>query len=181
MVGQVALLALLFLPALQQGGQTDPCVANPGGPKCIGRWMEPMELCGPSGPIGCNRFSAECMQPVCGDCTDPTSPLCLCKNGDEIAHAALIPSGPHAGQILMWTRCDNLTQNPAFKTYFWDPVSQQITGEAVFPAGAADSFCSGHTWVLDADGKAKLFTVGGSVHRPRLLVRRGDGLMEPWP
>lgn len=157
MVGQDTLLAFAFLPAFQLGGSTDPCVANPGGPKCIGRWMEPMELCGPSGPIGCNKHNDECGQPACA---------AGCNPGDEIAHAALIPSGPRAGQILMWTRCDNLTQNPAFKTYFWDPVSQQVTGEAVFPSGAADSFCAGHAWTLDAEGKAKLFTVGGPRSSP---------------
>lgn len=148
----LALSSFVLVPAPRQQGQGGPCVANPNGPKCIGRWMEPLELCLTAGPIGCNKLSPECGVPAC---------TTGCNPGDEVAHAALIPSGPNAGQILFWTRCDNTTQNPNFKTYFWDPVSQQITGQVAFPSGAADSFCSGHTWVLDAEGKAKLFTVGG--------------------
>jgi hypothetical protein len=141
-------------PPLPQA-QTDPCATNPNGPKCVGRWMEPIELCGQDGPIGCNAISAECAQAA--PCNTG------CENGDEVAHAALIPSGPHAGQILVWTRCDRPTQNPSFGSYVWDPVSQLVTAEAAFPPGAADAFCAGHTWVLDAAGKAKLFVVGGSL------------------
>lgn len=135
--------------------RVDPCAVHPAGPECIGRWMEPIELCGPAGPIGCNFVHAECGEVAPCDSG--------CERGDEIAHAALVPSGPHAGQILVWTRCDRLAQNPSFAAYLWDPVSQRVTAEAPFPPGAADSFCSGHTWVLDAEGKAKLFTVGGSL------------------
>lgn len=149
-VGWIALVPMVAA----QGQQTDPCVNNPNGPKCIGRWMEPIELCGPDGPIGCNKFSPECEQ---GACTTG------CNAGDEIAHSALIPSGPRAGQVLLWTRCDRLDQNPAFRSYFWDPVSQLVTGDAPFPPSAADAFCAGHTWILDGEGKAKLLTAGGSV------------------
>ena len=141
------------IPALPQQS-TDPCATNPNGPKCVGRWMEPIELCGPAGPIGCNAMTAECGE------TEPCNTGC--EIGDEVAHAALVPSGPHAGQILLWTRCDRLAQNPDFGSYLWDPVTQLVTAKVPFPAGARDSFCSGHTWVLDAAGKAKLFVVGGS-------------------
>jgi hypothetical protein len=155
-------------PPLPQA-QTDPCATNPNGPKCVGRWMEPIELCGQDGPIGCNAISAECSQP--SPCNTG------CENGDEVAHAALIPSGPHAGQILVWTRCDRPTQNPSFGSYVWDPVSQLVTAEAAFPPGAADAFCAGHTWVLDAAGKAKLFVVGGSLtnSRTRCTPSRSTG------
>ena len=146
-----------FVPAIHASTpqqSTDPCASNPNGPKCLGRWMEPIELCGPEGPIGCNVLSAECGESApCGT---------GCEGGDEVAHLSLIPSGPHAGQLLVWTRCDRLAQNPAFASYIWDPVSQLVTAEIPFAIGARDSFCSGHTWVLDAAGKAKLFVVGGS-------------------
>lgn len=149
----LALVVVLSFPSFAQQS-TNPCANNPNGPKCVGRWMEPIELCTTSGPIGCNVVSPECGQ------TEPCSTGC--EIGDEVAHAALVPSGPHAGQILLWTRCDRLVQNPSFGSYLWDPVSQLVTAKIPFPSGARDSFCSGHAWVLDAEGQAKLITVGGS-------------------
>lgn len=148
-------LALSSVTQAAQGQPTtpNPCTTDPNGPKCIGRWMDPIELCAPTHPIGCNKHSIECGVDPC---------TTGCNPGDEIAHAALIPSGPLAGQVLLWTRCDN-AQNPFFATYFWNPIDGQISGSATFPAGTEDAFCAGHVWVLDAEGKAKLFTVGGSL------------------
>lgn len=155
LLGLMRLTNPIPISGVPQALPTDPCVANPNGPKCIGRWMDPIELCAPGGvSIGCNPR---------GDCGAPPCAAGMCSTGDEIAHAALIPSGPRAGEVLFWTRCDKPSQNPAFATYFWDPATQQVTGSTSFPAGAADAFCNGHTWTLDADGKAKLFNVGGSV------------------
>lgn len=121
--------------------------------------MDPIELCPQTGSIGCAQ-TVVCGVDPCGTCPH-----------DEVTHAALVPTGPHAGQVMLWTRCDDTNPspddpdpryNPNFATYFWDPVSSAITGNTFFPSGAAYSFCSGHTWVLDEDREPRLFTVGGS-------------------
>jgi hypothetical protein len=112
--------------------------------------------------IGCNER---------GDCDE--EPWCTACANDEIAHAALIPSGPHAGEVIFWTRCDKLDQNPRFKSYFWSPGTGgagMVTGSADFPPppplpASQDTFafCNGHNWVLDGEGKSKLLNVGGSL------------------
>lgn len=137
------------------GPPPDPCFTDPTSALCIGRWLGPYELCS-MGPIGCNYYSESCGSPICSTCVDSSNnPV-----SDEIAHAALIPTGPWAGDVLIWTRCDNPGQNPNFKSYIWDPVNNTIDASASF-AGADEPFCCGHAWVLDGSGNTKLLCVGG--------------------
>jgi hypothetical protein len=84
------------------GGPAPGCCMPPGNnsPCCIGAW----DAMPHNPPISC------------GAPDDPTCLLAGCQD-DEIAHAALIPSGAWplaspeqtqriAGMVLVWTRCD---------------------------------------------------------------------------
>ncbi len=145
--------------AAAQGGHASPtsCCPSPGtsGPCCIGQW----DAVPYNPPISCV----------------PGTPGCC---SDEIAHAALIPSGTWpvgitpgglttsiAGMVLVWTRCDD---QPGYTTHIWDPSDPG--GVAYAPAiidrinadGTEDGpFCSGHAWILDDAKNPKLLVVGG--------------------
>ncbi len=149
------------VPLAQQGGQ-GPLISccsplDPNAPCCIGQWdgapYQPPISCGTPGG------------PACGSCMQ-----------DEIAHAALIPTGTWtidgtptslAGMVLLWTKCDNRT---GYTTYVWDPAYpgnvafQPSITDKINAAGTEDGpFCAGHAWILDdsPSRNPKLLTVGG--------------------
>jgi len=164
--------ALVLVPmarALPQQLGCD-CTLSPNKPCCIGKWLGPYEL-----EISCSVVT------LCtGDCAN---------SFDEIGHAALIPSGPHAGKVLIWTRCDiQVNRSTPYTTHIWDPLlpSMQptVTADVLGKIGSTNGpFCSGHFWVLDSEGKPKLFTVGGTDYNlpchctdfplPALIWRQG--------
>ena len=109
---------------------------------------------------------------------------------DEIAHASLIPSGSWpdpddstaqislAGKVLVWTGCDQqsiASQAAEYQTHVLDldtPIVTALWAPPIqvsslsLPNGPLPStagiFCSGHRWVLDANGNPRLLVLGGS-------------------
>ena len=143
--------------AFAQGvpGQTceifDACLQTPNGPKCIGQWEPPRDLC----------FPGMCSpRPVCGL---PPCTTAGCTNGDsggdEIGHVALIPRNDALkGSVLFWTRCDHTA---GYVSHVYNPLTNVFDPTHPPFVGAEEPFCAGHVWVLDENKNPKLLTAGG--------------------
>jgi hypothetical protein len=92
---------------------------------------------------------------------------------DEIVHAALIPSGVHVGDVVLWTRCVGI-RGPDCNDSSEDPYRSHIldaqsmakkdvhpTFDTAYPGSPEGPFCSGHAWILDQNENPKLLVVGG--------------------
>jgi hypothetical protein len=84
---------------------------------------------------------------------------CVAGQYDDIGHAALIPVGPHAGEILLWSE---RTYAAGYTSHLWDPVGLTVSESPPFASGTDRPFCSGHAWVLE-EGSPRFLTVGGVV------------------
>ncbi|MEX1023513.1 MAG: galactose oxidase early set domain-containing protein [Planctomycetota bacterium] len=124
-------------------------VALLGDPARQGQWLTPIEL------------GISCEDTCCPTGTGLTQ--------DEIVHVNLIPVGPCAGSLLLWTRCDfGQAEETPYLSYIWDPASGAVQ-ELEWPAAMTTGpFCAGHCWALDpldrdpaGAPKAKLFVAGG--------------------
>ena len=76
---------------------------------------------------------------------------------DEIAHAALLPTGLHAGKVLLW---NYQTAETATRTFLFDPLAPGCDPSALQELETALStnfFCSGHTFLPDGS----LLVAGG--------------------
>jgi hypothetical protein len=144
--------------ASPQGGAAQACCTQltpPGASCCIGQWEGPYDL-----GTSCADEVGGCQPFACST--------------DEIAHAALIPTGSLAGhdlagRVIFWTAC---TSQSGYTTHIWNPavpddppVIQPEILSKLNPNGALvdrnGPFCSGHAWFLDAAKNPKLLTVGG--------------------
>jgi hypothetical protein len=139
-----------------------PPLTPPGASCCIGQWEGPYDL-----GTSCADDAGGCQPFACAT--------------DEIAHAALIPTGSWpavipteglidlAGQVVFWTTC---TSHEGYATHVWNPARPddppvyhpEILSELNPNGPSVDRngpFCSGHAWVLDEAKNPKLLTVGG--------------------
>jgi len=130
----------------------------------VGQWVGPYDI-----SVSCDATGSS--GPPCNGTTSipPNGSLCSIRN-DEVAHAALIPSGQWAGMVLVWTVCDQENQrgDDGYYAHVWDPkdpFNQTIDPPTDILAGLPNRtdgpFCSGHCWGLDEQKDAKLFVAGG--------------------
>jgi hypothetical protein len=124
----------------------------PAPPSALGQWTGPFDL-----------------GITCDDTVSTHGEGC---SWDEIAHAFLIPGGIHAGKIVVFTRCHYDPSRTAVGCLGY--TSHIVNAEAATPSidgtasfaniwsfGSNGPFCSGHTWMLDADLSPKMLAVGG--------------------
>jgi hypothetical protein len=132
----------LLAQTVYLGPPEQHCIQNPTALSCLGQWSGPYDL-----------MISTCPQPP-----DP-NPYCSEAQYDDIGHAALIPVGPHAGEMLLWSE---RTYADGYTSHLWDPVGLTVSASPPFASGTDRPFCSGHAWVLDG-GSPRFLAVGGVV------------------
>jgi hypothetical protein len=122
----LVLVTLLTAPAHALQG---PCCTGSTDPAVVGQWSGPWDWTWEFGTTGCGY--------------------------DELSHAALIPTGPQAGKVLLWRR-DCLPSGITTTTWVFEPASPGTLIQ-VSTTLASDIFCGGMSW----DASGKLIVAGG--------------------